>query len=64
VTRYLYTGVMAGKPEPGDLDWAACSQHPLRMEEPVLDYGNDIVVSWAQAHRDFEDAMRWRIRHG
>ena len=45
VTRYLYG------------DWSACSAHPLTGAEPTVDYGRDVVVSFAQAKVDHDAAV-------
>lgn len=62
LVRYLYTGVMAGNPTRGELDWSACSSHPLANERPVVDLGDDMVITFVQAKVLFDAA--WAESNG
>lgn len=55
VTRYLYTGATSPETtiEPAQCDWSACSAHPVEGLPPVVDYGRDVVVTFAQSEADF-----------
>jgi len=51
VTRYVYVGACAGT-DRTQVDWTACSRHPLAAHVPVVDYGRDVVRTFAQVDAD------------
>lgn len=61
VTRYLYAGAAAGG-SPDEFDWSSCAGHhtPDMDAYVIIDYGEDRVVSIAQAERDAQAAIETR----
>lgn len=56
LTRYLYGNAT----EDGDgtsYDWSTCSKHPQLHDAPTVDYGKDIIVSFAQSEADFAEKL-------
>lgn len=54
VTRYLYVGATDCGNEP---DWSSCSEHPLDGLVPVVDYGQDVEVTFRQTEADAKAAL-------
>jgi hypothetical protein len=50
----VYTGVLIrSDPETGyAVDWVACSEHALAGVSPVVDYGQDVVITHRQVEAD------------
>ena len=67
VTRYVYVGACRSAPRPGsggtDVDWTTCSRHALPWLAPVVDYGSDVVVTFARTERDAAEALASGLTH-
>ena len=50
LTRYLYVGATAARA--AQMDWAACSAHPLPGRFAAVDYGTDVAVPLGRGRVD------------
>jgi hypothetical protein len=64
VTRYVYDGMVMAGARAGDecvVGWSSCSRHPLEGVIPAVDYGRDVVVTFAQQEADFAIALGQKV---